>query len=243
MLNEFTHKEFTVWDLPLRLFHWLLVVTILLSYLSAKAGGDWADWHARLGGFALALVIFRLLWGLAGSHTSRFVHFFPSPTRLNQYIRGKWQGVGHNPLGALSVIALLAAVLFISVTGLFANDDITLYGPLYSLLEQSDSDWLTGLHKLLFDGLLILIGLHVIAIGFYWIVKRQNLVRPMLTGKKTVEVSHIPNSALKSNQLFLRFVISIAIAAVIVWSVFSGTLVNLITTDVAPATPPVQHQW
>ncbi|MFM2029186.1 MAG: hypothetical protein RL517_377, partial [Pseudomonadota bacterium] len=87
-----------VWDLPIRLFHWLLVACIIASFITVKLGGNAMEWHARLGYCVLTLIIFRILWGLIGSHHARFIHFVPSPKALVNYILGKTKaGLGHNP--------------------------------------------------------------------------------------------------------------------------------------------------
>ena len=182
-----TQKRIRVWDLPTRIFHWLLVLTVIGAIVSGQIGGNWIDWHARLGLFAAGLIVFRLVWGLIGSTYARFRQFFPTPARIRAYLAGQWRGEGHNPLGALSVFALLGVLGGQIVSGLFANDDIAFTGPLYDLVGKSLSNRLTGLHHLLADGLMILIGLHIAAILFYVHVRKQNLVKPMLTGDKLAD--------------------------------------------------------
>jgi len=173
-----------VWDLPTRIFHWGLALTVAVAVISGQIGGNWIDWHARLGLLALGLVAFRLIWGLVGSTYARFVQFFPTPAKIRAYLAGQWQGEGHNPLGALSVFALLGLLTVQIGSGLFANDDIAFTGPLYALVGKELSNRLTGLHHLFGDLLLIVAALHVAAVLFYTHVKKQNLVKPMLTGKK-----------------------------------------------------------
>lgn len=173
-----------VWDLPTRIFHWGLALTVAVAVISGQIGGNWIDWHARLGLLALGLVAFRLIWGLVGSTYARFVQFFPTPAKIRAYLAGQWQGEGHNPLGALSVFALLGLLTVQIGSGLFANDDIAFTGPLYALVGKELSNRLTGLHHLFGDLLLIVVALHVAAVLFYTHVKKQNLVKPMLTGKK-----------------------------------------------------------
>lgn len=173
-----------VWDLPTRIFHWGLALTVAVAVISGQIGGNWIDWHARLGLLALGLVAFRLIWGLVGSTYARFVQFFPTPAKIRAYLAGQWHGEGHNPLGALSVFALLGLLTVQIGSGLFANDDIAFTGPLYALVGKELSNRLTGLHHLFGDLLLIVAALHVAAVLFYTHVKKQNLVKPMLTGKK-----------------------------------------------------------
>ena len=145
-----------IWDWPLRLFHWLLVLAVIGSFATGKLGGNLTDWHARLGGLMLGLLVFRLIWGFIGTTHAKFVNFFPTISRLTQYFKGEWQGVGHNPGGALAIIALLATLTTLVATGLFANDDIGFEGPLFHLIDKELSDKLSGWHATLVN---ILIGL------------------------------------------------------------------------------------
>jgi len=133
----------------------------------------------------LALLVFRVLWGVVGGYWSRFLTFVPSPQRLLAYLRGQGSvrdEVGHNPLGALSVLGLLGLLAAQAVTGLFGNDEISVTGPLNPLVTEELGLRLTGWHKRLAPGLFALLGLHLAAIAFHAVVKRHNLVRPMLTG-------------------------------------------------------------
>ena len=175
-----------VWDLPLRLFHWLLVIAIVGAWASAELSEDLGDnvieIHGKIGLFILGLVTFRIVWGFVGSTHARFLNFFPTPARIKAYLSGDVHPLGHNPIGALSVLALLALLVAQAVTGLFANDDISFHGPLAALISSGVSDRITKLHHLGFDALFILIGLHIAAIFFYLHIKKTNLLRPMITG-------------------------------------------------------------
>lgn len=171
-----------VWDLPTRVFHWLLVVLIVAMIATGKIGGNLIDWHGKIGLAVVGLVAFRIVWGVLGSTYARFATFFPTPARLLAYLRGQWNAPGHNPLGALSVLALLGLLAFQLATGLAGNDDIAYRGPLFDLAGKALSDRLTGLHKLSVNVLFVLIALHVAAILYYAHVKKRNLVRPMVTG-------------------------------------------------------------
>lgn len=175
-----------VWDWPTRLFHWSLVLAVSTAIVTGEIGGEWIDWHGRAGFAVLGLVVFRVVWGFVGSVHARFATFFPTPRRILAYVRGAWEGVGHNPLGALSVLALLSIVAVQVGTGLFANDDIAFEGPLVQFVDKGFSDRMTGWHARIFWGLATLIGLHVASILFYAWVKKHNLVLPMLTGNKQV---------------------------------------------------------
>ncbi|TRX01628.1 cytochrome b/b6 domain-containing protein [Candidatus Methylobacter oryzae] len=213
-----------IWDLPLRLFHWLLAVAVAAAYITAKIGGSLIDWHGRIGIFILGLLVFRVLWGFVGSTHARFLTFFPTPSKLLAYFKGRWHGIGHNPLGALSVFALLAVVAAQVGTGLFANDDIAFVGPLFNFVDKSLSDRLTGLHNTIFDLLVGFIVLHVVAIIFYRWVKKTNLVVPMLTGKK--QVPKTVAASLTGRPVrgvgAVGLILSLIISCTVVWGVTGG---------------------
>lgn len=178
----------TVWDLPTRLFHWTLVALMIAQWLTAEASST-MDWHVRDGYAVLALVLFRLIWGFVGSETARFSDFVRGPGAALEYVRALLRGetphyLGHNPLGAWSIVAMLVLLLIQAGTGLFANDDIMTEGPLYAWVSKDTSDWLTTIHKLNFNLLLLVIAVHISAVLFYLLVKRENLIHPMLSGHK-----------------------------------------------------------
>jgi len=218
-------KVISVWDLPLRLFHWLLVVSVVAAYVSAKVGGAWIDWHGRIGLFIVGLLIFRIVWGFLGSTHARFLTFFPTFSRLVAYFKGQWYGIGHNPLGALSVLALLLLVATQVGSGLFANDDISFTGPLASLVDKDQSDQFTRWHNSSFNILFVLVILHVLAIVYHRLVKKNNLVGPMVTGKKKVPKALAEQVAPSINTAVgpVRLVLSLIISITVVWSV-SGAL-------------------
>lgn len=177
-------QKFRLWDLPTRLFHWSLVLSIIAAVVSGQLGGNLTDWHGRIGLFIVGLLAFRLVWGLGGSTYARFTHFFPTPAKIKAYLGGEWRGEGHNPLGALSVFGLLGLLTAQVLTGLFANDDITFVGPLFDLVSKRLSNQLTSIHYLLSNVIYLLVALHIAAIAFYGHVKKQKLVKPMITGWK-----------------------------------------------------------
>lgn len=177
-------QRFRLWDLPTRLFHWLLVAAIVAAIVSGQLGGNLIVWHGRIGLLIIGLLVFRLAWGLFGSTYARFAHFFPTPARLKAYLKGEWRQPGHNPLGALAVFALLGLVGLQAVTGLFANDDIAFSGPLADLIGRELSNRLSGVHQLASKAMFVLIGVHLAAIAFYARVRKDNLVKPMITGWK-----------------------------------------------------------
>ncbi|MCL2635334.1 MAG: cytochrome b/b6 domain-containing protein, partial [Betaproteobacteria bacterium] len=159
----------------------------------------------------VGLLVFRLVWGVIGSTYARFAQFFPTPAKLRAYLKGEWRGEGHNPLGALSVFALLAVVGFQALSGLFANDDIAFVGPLFELVDKNLSNRLTGLHHLVATLLYVLVGLHLAATAFYAFVKKNNLLWPMLSGAKEVEQGE---DARGGGRLALAVAMLLALAAV-----------------------------
>lgn len=206
--------RFLLWDLPTRLFHWLLVLAMAAAVVTGQLGGSLIEWHGRLGLLIVGLLAFRIVWGLLGSTYARFAQFAPTPGRVRAYLAGQWQGEGHNPLGALSVLGLLGLLVLQVATGLVANDDIAFRGPLFDLVGNDLSNRLTGLHHLLSNLLIGLVLLHVAAIAFYGHVKKQKLLKPMLTGWKEGE----GESAKGGGWLAVIVALLIAIGAVYVAS-------------------------
>ena len=199
-----------VWDLPVRLFHWLLVGLIAFSWWSAE--NDHFDWHILSGLSILTLLLFRLLWGLFGSSTARFANFVRGPSHVLRYLRGGWHGIGHTPLGALSVIALLLATSVQVGLGLFNEDDDGLYaGPLANLLSPDTTDSIREFHELNFKILLGLIVLHVGAIIFYRL-RGKHLTRPMITGSAATDPAAPPMRPGKWWVALICLAIALAIA-------------------------------
>jgi cytochrome b len=215
-------KTVPVWDLPTRLFHWLLVALVAVNFYTGLTGGlAEMRLHMKTGYAILALVLFRLAWGVIGSHHSRFVHFVRGPQAALAYARELFGGarlpvLGHNPLGAWSVLAMLASLLVQAATGLFANDDIFTEGPLADTVSKATSDLLSLVHSANSKLLMLLIALHLSAILFYLLAKGENLVRPMVTGRtgttsdKAAEVPAFVNP--------LRALVAAVAATVLVWA-------------------------
>lgn len=177
-------KRVFVWDLPTRLFHWLLAAAVIGAVVTGQQGGAMMDWHGRCGLSIVGLLAFRLVWGITGSTYARFAQFFPTPGNVAAYLRGEWRGEGHNPVGALSVFLMLALLTVQVATGLVGNDDIAFSGPLMDLVTKNFSNRMTGIHQMLANVIYVLVPLHVVAILIYARFKKQYLVRPMLTGWK-----------------------------------------------------------
>jgi cytochrome b len=211
-----------VWDLPLRLFHWTIVLCVAGSWLTHEGGTQWFAWHVRCGYATLVLVSFRLAWGLVGPRHARFGSFVRGPRAVLAYARGlgRREGrttPGHNPMGGWWVVAALLLLLVQAVTGLFANDEVLSTGPLYGYVPDALSDRLTALHEENFDWIIALVVLHVLAISFYAFYRRINLVWPMITGRKRAE--DVPAAdEIDSDRAWLAIVL-VAIAASALWYV------------------------
>lgn len=171
-----------VWDLPVRLFHWAIVLLIPALWWTAE--NDRLDLHILLGEVMLGLILFRLLWGVLGSSTARFASFVKGPAAVLRYLRGGGRAVGHSPLGGWSVVAMLLALSVQIGLGLFAIEEDALYeGPLSHLVSYETARVLADRHEMMFNVLLALIALHVLAVLYHLLVKRDNLVTPMVTGR------------------------------------------------------------
>lgn len=177
-----------VWDLPTRAFHWLLAGLVVASIVSAKIGGNAMTWHFRFGYAIFALLLFRIVWGLVGGRWSRFANFIYAPATTWRYVRGDGrpaEQIGHNPAGALSVFALLSLLVAQVATGLFADDEIANTGPLVRFVADATSHRLTGWHKGWGQWLIITLAvLHVLAIAYYALRKKDDLIGPMWRGDK-----------------------------------------------------------
>jgi len=177
-----------VWDLPTRIFHWALVASLVGLAATGYAGGAWIDWHARLGSLVLALLLFRVVWGVVGGRWSRFRSFLPTPKNVMRYLRGKAtpeQEAGHSPLGALSLLAMLLMLLAQVATGLVSDDGGGFTGPLNAWVSSSVGETATMLHKAYGQWMLLgLVLLHIAAIVFYRIARKRKLVQAMIVGDK-----------------------------------------------------------
>ena len=177
------------WDLPVRIFHWALVLLVISQLVTASLGGNAMQLHA-FGGYAiLALVVFRILWGFFGGTRARFGDFVQRPATVIRYTKSVLRGPhaahpGHNPLGGWSVLAMLGSLLLQATTGLFANDDVMMEGPLAKHVSDRASAIATGIHDVNAAVLLALITVHVTAVLFYLLAKKEDLIVPMITGRK-----------------------------------------------------------
>lgn len=211
-----------VWDLPTRLFHWGLVALIALQYASGEFGWLSMRWHFLLGYATLALVVFRVLWGFAGSDTSRFRGFVRGPRALLRYVGDLVRGSdrrtpGHNPLGGWSVLLMLASIALQAVTGLYTTDDIIEEGPLVARASSATVEWMTRIHHLNRYVLLGLIALHLLAIALH-ALRRHNLVAPMLHGRARVDGAPVLRFVSAWLALLLFALSAAAVWALVAWA-------------------------
>lgn len=183
-------RRIPIWDRPTRVFHWVLAILFVVCFVSGSRGAF--DIHIPAGQALLVLVVARIVWGLVGSETSRLATLVRSPATILAYLRTVPRRVpdrygGHNPLGGLSVVAMLALLLLQTGLGLFAADVDGLYeGPLSLLVSYDLAREAADLHALVVDILLGLVGLHLAAILFHLVHKRENLTGAMVTGRGPV---------------------------------------------------------
>lgn len=211
-----------VWDLPTRLFHWALVIFVATSLLSEELGN--MDIHVISGHVVLALILFRIVWGFIGGRHARFSDFIKGPKAVLQYAKSMFGGshsttIGHNPLGALSVIALLGILAIQAGTGLFANDDILVEGPLFELVTKETSDMLTYYHGLSSNFLYGLIALHFAAVGFYTI-KGHKILGAMINGKKE-DIAEVDTSGAPVKGNLVIALVILMLSAAIAWYIFN----------------------
>jgi cytochrome b len=211
-------RRIQLWDLPVRLVHWALVLLLPALWWTWRSGRT--ELHETLGYVTLGLLVFRILWGFIGSSTARFAHFVKGPREIAAYLRGRSPvHVGHNPLGALSVLLLLGLMIAETGFGLFAEDiDGEESGALARFVSYETADWARGWHALLFNAILAVVALHVLAILFYLVVKRDNLVGPMVTGRKSYKQEVAPPLSARP----WRAIVAAVIAAALAWWVSRG---------------------
>jgi cytochrome b len=191
-------KIIRVWDLPIRLFHWLLVACIIGSLVSIHLFDSAVELHAYFGYCILTLLVFRVIWGFVGSRHARFASFIPNRQSILNYLQGKSSRfLGHNPIGALSVFALLFVLSVQAITGLFVDDEITFQGPFAKYVPNAVVSFLSEIHEANQVVIYVLITIHVLAIGYYRKFKGEDLIKPMITGDKEIdpseEANHLPS--------------------------------------------------
>jgi cytochrome b len=214
-----------VWDLPVRCTHWLLIIVLCGSWITGGLSGSAFKWHEFLGCTVLVLVTFRVLWGFFGTRHARFASFLRGPHELVSYVRrisslsSYRPSVGHNPVGGWVVMAMLLLLLIQGLTGLFANDGVMDTGPLFGWISASLSDSLTKIHHLVFHVLQAIIAAHIIAAALYLFLRHDNLVLPMLTGRKPKDV--VPEAQeIGGSRLWLALLIVVLLAialGLVIW--------------------------
>lgn len=217
-----------VWDAFVRVFHWSLVLLFTISVISGKVGGNAIQWHMWSGYAILALVTFRIIWGFVGGEYARYVSFLTGPVRAMKFAKGLLgktheHVIGHNPVGGWMVVALLVLLAMQAGLGLFSNDEIATSGPLARYVSDETSITLMGRHRTVGNILLVLVGIHIAAVLFHLIVKKENLIRAMFHGNKELppELAREAQTARKASITVGFVVLSLAIAAVTVavnWS-------------------------
>lgn len=213
-------KRNLVWDIPVRLFHWLLVFCLCGQWLTAEVLEDAMDIHFYIGYFTLGLIIFRLIWGFFGTKYAKFSSFIAGPKTMLAYLKsiGSKQhtfSIGHNSVGGLILPAVIILVGLQAISGLFTSDDILYTGPYYDSASDDLQQWMQWLHHNIFDLLLAIIGLHLVAIGWYLFFLKHNLIKPMLDGKKAVSTK----DSISHSQLVKAIVIMCLVAVFIYWLV------------------------
>jgi len=211
-----------VWDWGVRGFHWLLVLSILGSYLTGEWGWLSTDWHFYFGYFTLGLLTFRLVWGFVGNRHARFAGFLRGPGAVRAYLQtlltsAHRQTSGHSALGGWASIVLILAVFVQAITGLMTSDDIFMQGPLAQYVSSSTIDLMTRVHTININLIYALIVLHLLASLFYLLVKRENLISPMLTGSKTLDSSEQPAAITNWRRLISAAIVGLAVVGMLWW--------------------------
>lgn len=207
-----------VWDVPTRLFHWLLLVCVGALFATGLTGGGWILWHERIAYFTIGLLLFRLIWGLVGGRTARFADFVRGPSAILRYVKtGASPTLGHNPLGALSVLALLAALLVQGATGLIIDDEIATQGPLAHKVPSAWVSLATTIHRINKWVIGVLVAMHVLAILYYQFVRKERLVRAMISGVKEVDPSQAQPDV--ERKPIAALVVALVVVAFVYWLV------------------------
>ncbi|MCW8091440.1 cytochrome b/b6 domain-containing protein [Alteromonas sp. ASW11-130] len=210
-----------IWDLPTRLFHWLLAASLIGQYVTAEWVENALEWHFYIGYFVMGLLFFRISWGFTGPRYARFSQFLAGPDKIKAYLsdtdNAKARNPGHNPLGGWSVIAMLILLLAQSISGLFMTDDILWDGPFYHMVGSDVQGVASWIHHNIFNILLGVIALHIVAVLYYSLLKKQPLISAMIHGKKPTHAT-----AINSSMLVKAIVISGAVASIVYWLVTSA---------------------
>jgi len=213
-----------VWDLPLRLFHWLFALCVVAAWITAKVGFDWMQYHFYLGYGVIGLLIFRVIWGFIGPRHARFSSFLEKPSAMWSYAqhlfdRHSTPSVGHNPLGGLMVVLMLLLVIVQVSTGLFSTDAVIWTGPYYPSVKASTASLLSTIHSVNQNIILGAVGLHILAIVYYRVFKKQSLVSAMFTGYKPAALVP-PHHAINSSQVLKAIIVCAIAASFVYWLIW-----------------------
>ncbi|HWV15544.1 MAG TPA: cytochrome b/b6 domain-containing protein [Cellvibrio sp.] len=215
-----------VWDIPLRIFHWSLVILFAVAYITNWLGTDYFTYHLWSGYAIIVLVSFRILWGIVGTYHARFINFVRNPVATAKYALSVFKRkdkhyAGHNPLGAVMVVALLLSILVQAVTGLFTNDEIFNLGPLYGYISNDLSLTLTSLHRQLFYWILAAVALHILAVVVHVVFKRENIIKSMFSGKK--QGSDLASEkSIGSSRIWLALIILVILSLALAWVIYAA---------------------
>lgn len=213
------NKRILVWDLPVRLFHWLLVFCLIGSWYTSEGERGLIDIHMIFGYSILVLVLFRIFWGFIGTKHAKFTEFVPNKNELKGYLKNSnTPYLGHNPLGSLMVLFMLLLLFLQAVSGLFMTDDIFTNAPYFDSVSKNTQNIMSLIHNNIFDIIVIVSILHIGAILYYLIAKKQNLISAMFTGKKWVD-SKFVSSAIAHSKLISAIILLIVICAFVYWLV------------------------
>lgn len=213
-----------IWDLPVRIFHWTLVLLLACLWYTSDQDHGLIELHIKLGYCALSLVLFRIIWGLVGTYHAKFSNFIPSYLSIKQYLLNNPQlnkaYIGHNPSGSLMVIVILLLLLFQAISGLFISDDIFSSGPYFQSVDKSLQKFFSLIHHNAFDLLLVCSFFHVGAVIFYQRCKKQQLISAMVHGKKEIDVTYQgQEQGISHSKLWLAAVILLVVVSFVYWLV------------------------
>ena len=214
------NKKVLVWDIPVRLFHWLLVLCLCGQWFTAEVLEDAMEIHFYIGYFTLGLVLFRLIWGFIGTKYAKFTSFVAGPKSMLAYLKGITQrnhvfSVGHNSVGGLLLPAVILLVGLQAISGLFTSDDIFYSGPYSNSASSEIQQCMQWLHHNIFNILLVIIGLHLLAIFGYLVCLKHNLISPMLNGKKPIP----QKDGITDSQLIKAVFVVVVVAMFVYWLV------------------------
>ena len=216
-------QERLVWDLPLRAFHWLLVLSVTASWVTGQIGSPVRQYHLWLGYWMLGLLTFRVLWGVFGTRHSRFASFLPTPGSVLRYGRDllkakATQSIGHNPIGSLMVFLMLVLLIMQVVSGLFVDDDVFSAGPFAHAVRSQTGKFFEGLHHDVVDWIVVLAIVHIAAALYHTFRMKEPLIRAMVTGRKTADI--VPQAeAIAHSALPRAVVILVATVIFVYWLV------------------------